>query len=59
MEKDPLLNNHRLSLSRNALLQKPNYFQLDSQKRSVENNETFWQSTCTHILGGKYCGTWQ
>ena len=53
MEKDPLLNNHRLSLSRNALLQKPNYFQLDSQKRSVENNETFCKSTCTHTLEGK------
>ena len=54
MEKDALLNNHRLSLYRNVLLQKPSYFQLDSQKRSIKNIKTFWQSTRAHILGGKW-----
>ena len=53
IEKDALLNIHRLSLYRNVFLQKPNYFQLDFQKRSVENNDRFLQSTHVHILGGK------
>ena len=54
MEKKAVLKNHRLSLLRNILLQKPTYYQLDSLKRRFENNENinFTQSMRSYILNG-------
>ena len=46
-ERKVLLKNHRLSLLRNILLQKPTYYQIDSLKRSAENNQTIKFSQTT------------
>ena len=52
MEKRALLKNHRISLLRNIFQQRPEYYHLNSQKRSAENNKqiNFAQTTRSFVL---------
>ena len=54
MEKFAVKKSNRISIYKAIFQQKPTFFHLDSQKRSVENNESinFSQTTRNYVLNG-------